>query len=243
MIATTEQACLHRGLSFNSPRRPGRRSRRNAVKHFKRFAITAAAAAMIILGAGSAALAQGNSANGFEVSLLSGVQALNKNDTSLVDHLVNIPVSATVAYHFTPVLAAEGDFTYIIPVKQKVDVGTGTKVDAKSPDLLAYQANLRATLPLQNASWQPYATAGAGAITFLSNDSADRMPRLAKAETAFAINFGLGTTYQVNGPWGLRADFRGFVAFPSNSTAGLSVNGLADNIWMERGTLGVTYRF
>ncbi len=36
---------------------------------------------------------------------------------------------------------------------------------------------------------------------------------------------------------------REFVAFPSDNAAGLSRNGTADEIWMERGTIGLAYRF
>jgi len=41
----------------------------------------------------------------------------------------------------------------------------------------------------------------------------------------------------------VRADFREFVGFPGDHTTGLSANGTADPIWMERGTVGVDYRF
>ena len=100
---------------------------------------------------------------------------------------------------------------------------------------------MRAGLPL--STWTPYLAAGAGAMTFLSNTDSDRLPRLDKSQTMFALNFGGGAQVGLNSSWGLRADFREFVAFPSKDAVGFSTNGTADPIWMERGTLGVAYRF
>ena len=176
-----------------------------------------------------------------EVSLMGGAQALNKNDTALPDRFVNIPAVGTVTYRLTSRLAAEGEFTWMIPIKQSVDVGSGTSQDRKTPDVLAYQANLRADFPLR--AWTPYLAAGAGAVTFLSNTAPDRVPQLDKSETAFAINFGGGLAYPLTERWALRGDVREFVAFPSNSAAGLSNASGADPIWMERGAVGLAYRF
>ena len=172
---------------------------------------------------------------------MGGVQALNQNDTSLPDHFINVPAVASVAYHVTSRLAAEGEFTWLIPVKQSVDVGSGVTQDRKTADILAYQANLRADFPVSNLT--PYLAAGAGAVTFLSNTDPDRVPQLSKSETAFAINFGGGVSYGLNERWGVRADVRELVAFPSNNATGLSTSKGADNIWMERGTVGLLYRF
>ena len=80
-------------------------------------------------------------------------------------------------------------------------------------------------------------------MTFLSNTDADRLPRLTDSQTVFGINFGAGVTYPLVSRLGLRADFRELVAFPPNDAVGLSANGNADAIWMERGTLGLAYRF
>ena len=203
-----------------------------------RFAFAVAVASLLIAGAASSAAAGESRA---EVSLMGGAQALNKNDTSLPDHFVNIPAVATVTYRVTSRLAAEGEFTWLIPVKQSVDVGTGVTQDRKTADILAYQANLRADFPVSN--WTPYLAAGAGAVTFLSNTDPDRVPQLSKSETAFAINFGGGVAYGLNERWGVRADVRELVAFPSNNATGLSTSKGADNIWMERGTVGLLYRF
>jgi len=204
-------------------------------------AIGAVVASLFILGAASTAAAQESFGSRTEVSLMGGIQALNKNDTALPDRFVNIPAVATVTYRVTPRLAAEGEFTWMIPVKQSVDVGPGASQDRKTPDVLAYQANLRADFPVRN--WSPYLVAGAGAVTFLSNTDADRVPQLDKSQTAFAINFGAGTTYGITERWALRADLRELVAFPSDGATGLADASGADQIWMERGTVGLSYKF
>jgi len=202
------------------------------------FAIAAAVVSLFIVGAASSAAASESRA---EVSLMGGVQALNQNDTALPDHFVTIPAVATVTYRLTPRVAAEGEFTWLIPVKQSIDTGSGVSQDLKTQDILAYQANLRVDFPV--SALTPYLAAGAGAVTFLSNSDADRVPQLDKSETAFAINFGAGVAYGLNERWGVRADVRELVAFPSNNAAGLSDASGADQIWMERGTVGLLYRF
>src|SRR5207249_6111691 len=87
----------------------------------------------------------------YDISLLGGLQTLNKNDTALPDYFLSIPAVATFGYSLTQNLALEGDFTWMVPVKRSVDVGTGSKQDRKTPDLLAYQAGVRAGLPM--ATW------------------------------------------------------------------------------------------
>jgi opacity protein-like surface antigen len=193
------------------------------------------------LVAATVAFAQESSGSPVDVSLLGGIHALNKSDTALPDRLLSVPAVANVAYRLTPNLAAEGDFTWLIPVQQSVDLGSGVKQDRKAPNILAYQAGVRASLPL--TTWTPYLAAGAGAMTFLSNTDSDRLPQLDKSQTMFALNFGGGAQVGLIAPWGLRADFREFVAFPAKDAAGLSTNGTADPIWMERGTVGLAYRF
>jgi opacity protein-like surface antigen len=176
-----------------------------------------------------------------EVSVLGGVQTLNENDTALPDQMSNVPAIASVAYHFSPNLAAEGEFSWLIPVKQNVALASGVTQELKTPDVLAYQANLRLSWPL--LSWTPYVAGGAGAVTFLSNTDADRMPQLTESQTAFAINFGAGATFRLAEHWAVRADVRELAAFPSNDAQGLSSSGSSDAIWMERGALGLAYRF
>ena len=120
-------------------------------------------------------------------------------------------------------------------------LGTTTQ-QRETPDILAYQANVRANLPVATA-WSPYLAAGAGAVTVLSNTDADRVPRLDTSQTMFALNFGTGANYSLNSRWGLRGDFRELVAFPSDKATGLSNASGADPIWMERVTVGASYAF
>jgi opacity protein-like surface antigen len=210
----------------------------NISRRSTRLAAAVAVVSLFMVGAASSAAASDSRA---EVSLMGGIQALNQNDTALPDQFVTIPAVATVTYRVTPRVAAEGEFTWMIPVKQSVDTGSGTSQDLKTADILVYQANLRVDFPV--SAWTPYLVAGAGAATFLSNTDADRVPQLDQSETAFAINFGAGVTYGLTERLGLRADVRELVAFPSEGTAGLSNANGADQIWMERGTVGLLYRF
>lgn len=196
-----------------------------------------------VLGSASVAVAQEESSapTRFEASVLGGFQALNKNNTALPDRVTNVPALATVSYSFTRNWAAEGEFAWVIPVEQDIDRG-GLTQKLKTPNILAYQAGVRADWPV-NATWTPYLAAGLGAVTFLSNTDANRFPALKDSQTAFALNFGAGTFYRFAGPLGLRADYRELVAFPSDKATGLSTAGSADPIWMERGSVGVSFRF
>src|SRR2546428_12807746 len=48
------------------------------------------------------------SASALEVSVLGGLQVLNKNDTALPDRFLNVPLVGSVIYRVTPTWAAEG---------------------------------------------------------------------------------------------------------------------------------------
>jgi opacity protein-like surface antigen len=216
------------------------------MKQLRIMAIAAAIAPLLFIpGAASRVKAQAASfdvVKPFEASVSGGIHALNENDTALPEAFVNIPLTAAIAYNVSSIFAVEGEFSWIIPVTQKVDMGNGETHDMKSPDVLAYQANLRAHLPTGGAI-RPYLIAGLGAVTFLSSTEPDRLPQLENSETAFAINFGTGLVYRLTESWGVRADFRELVAFPADDATGLSQDGSADDVWMERATLGVTYGF
>jgi len=206
--------------------------------------VAVALVSVVVLATASTARAQDNGLTSrTEVSVLGGIQALNKNDTAFPDRFINVPAAVAVTYHLSRILAVEGEFTWLIPVSQSVTLGSGASQDMKTPNILAYQANVRASWPLSNSAVTPYVAAGAGAITFLSNTDADRLPALNESQTAFAINFGTGLSYGVAPSWAVRADFREFAAFPSTDAVGLSSGGVADPIWMSRGTLGLAYRF
>jgi len=188
------------------------------------------------------AFAQNNGSR-FEASLLGGVQGLIENDTALQDNFVNIPLAASLAYRASALFAIEGELAWLIPVANSVSLSQGASQDLKSPDVLTYQANVRANIPVGSPAWSPYLTAGAGAMTFLEATDADNYPQLASSETVFAINFGLGAGFPLTETLSLRADFREFVAFPQDDAVGLSNGTEADPIWMPRGTFGLTYRF
>lgn len=212
------------------------------MKSWRSGAWIAAVASVAVVGAASTAAAQDESfASHLEFSLLGGVQGLSENDTALPDYLVTIPAVATVAYRLSSTWAIEGDFAWLIPVSRSVDVGAGVEEDMKSPDILSYQAGVRANFP--SAAWTPYVTAGLGAVTFLENTDADRLPQLEQSQTVFAFSFGGGATYALNERWGLRGDLRELVALPSNDTEGLSSNGESDPIWMGRAAVGLAYAF
>lgn len=179
----------------------------------------------------------------FEVSASGGAKALNQTDTAFPEAMVAIPVVGAATYHVTRIWAVEGEFSWLIPVSQEVDLGVSGKQDRESPDILTYQVNVLAKLPLQASRFTPYLSAGLGAMTFLSSDDPETLPALAEDETAFAINFGVGGSFALGSAWALRADFREFAAFPSEDAVGLSQSGEADPIWMERGTVGLAYRF
>ena len=214
------------------------------MKKANRMATVAAVISLVLLGAASVAAAQeSGSEKRVELSLMGGVQALSENDTGIPDNLIDVPTVASVSYRLTPIWALEGEFTWMIPVTQSVDLGNGSSQDMKTPDILAYQANVRASWPVGGTPWKPYLAAGAGGVSFLSNTDADRVPALDKSQTMFAMNFGGGVGFDLSPSWGLRGDFREFVAFPSNDTPGFSSDGNADQVWMARGTVGVAYRF
>lgn len=176
------------------------------------------------------------------VWLSGGAQALNSNDTAFPDDFVNVPIVGSLSYPLTSVLSVEGEFTWMLPIEQEVDVAAGQTQMAKTPDVLFYQGNLKATFPTRS-NWSPYVVAGAGAATFLSNTDSNRVPALDQSETAFAVNFGTGLSYRLSPSWSLRGDLREFVAFPKSDAAGLSSGGDADEVWTERGTLGLGYHF
>ncbi len=202
-----------------------------------------AGAIALLAAAGSVARAQESPGqeSPYTVSLLGGVHVVNKENTSLPDQVVTIPATASAAYRFSQNWAAEGEVTWFIPVKQRLSLPTGGSVDLKTPDVLAYQANLRASLPL--GGWTPYVTGGLGAMTILETTGADRLIQVQDPQTAFAANFGGGATFPIGTHWRIRGDVREFAMFPSNETQGISAAGSVDPIWMERGVVGLSYHF
>lgn len=201
-------------------------------------------AALVLTSTAGGAFAQDDyfTEKKFEATVLGGVQALMSNDTAIPDDFVNIPLAASLGYRLNRIFALEGELAWLIPVSNTVTVAGGEQ-DLKNPDVLTYQANVRAQLPIGSAAFLPYVTAGAGAMTFLSATDADTYPQVSDSQTEFAINFGLGASIPVTESLSLRGDFREFVAFPRDDAPGLSDGTNADPIWMPRGTFGATYRF
>jgi opacity protein-like surface antigen len=210
----------------------------------KRTRVAAIVAAAVVIAAGaasSAAAAENTFSHRGEIAFQGGVESIDQNDTAIPDAFVNIPAVATLTYRLSDLFALEGEFTWLIPVEQNISPAPGVSEMHKSPDILAYQANVRAAWPLTN--WSPYLAAGAGAITFLGNTDPRSLPQVTETQTMFGINFGAGALYQLGRGWGLRADVRELAAFPASDAPGLSTAGSADAIWMERWTLGLAYRF
>lgn len=205
-----------------------------------RLLLIAAATLGVVALAASSASAE-NTGIGF--SVMGGVQALNKNKATFPDHIIDVPVAAALSFDLSPVWALEGNFSWVIPVKQDIDLGGGFVRKGKSPDMLSYQGNLKANLST-SSSIRPYVTAGAGAVTLLSTKKADRIPQLASDQTAFAANAGIGAEYAISGPLALRLDLRELAAFPSKGQDGFTdSSGKTKDLWMESGTLGISYHF
>src|SRR5436305_3824732 len=119
------------------------------------------AAALTVLSFAAASPAFADDSSPFELSLRGGVQALNKNETALPDQFLGVPAAAGLAYHFNSMWAAEGEFSWQIPVKSSVRLRSGNSADRKTPDALFYQANAVLSLPVSSQTWSPYITAGA----------------------------------------------------------------------------------
>ena len=82
-----------------------------------------------------------------EVSVLGGVHVINKNDTAVPNYMASIPAAAALTYHFNRNFAAEGEFTGTLALNRNVSLQPGGSAARKAPNMLAYQANLRASLP------------------------------------------------------------------------------------------------
>ena len=69
----------------------------NALGSASRIALACSLAAIATVSSASAQAGESRT----ELSVLGGFQALNKNDTALPDHFVNVPAVASVAYYLT----------------------------------------------------------------------------------------------------------------------------------------------
>ena len=178
-----------------------------------------------------------------ELSLAFGCQVFNETAPAIPEAMFDVPVTMALTYHISHIWGLEGEFTWIQPIEQSIEIAGAGEVDKKSPNIMSYQVSALAKLLLSDGAWSPFLVAGAGAITFLSNDDADRQPKLVDSQTMPAINLGLGTTCRVSPHWAVRIDFREYVAFPADDAEGFSDGSESDPIWMERGSVGAVYRF
>lgn len=178
-----------------------------------------------------------------ELSLAFGCHVFNETSPAIPEAMFDVPVTMALTYHLTRIWGIEGEFTWIQPIEQSIEIAGSGEVDKKSPNIMSYQVSALAMLPLSDSAWSPFLVAGAGAITFLSNDDADRQPILIDSQTMPAINLGVGTTYRVSPHWAVRVDVREYVAFPADDAEGFSDGSESDPIWMERGSVGAVYRF
>ncbi len=178
-----------------------------------------------------------------ELSLAFGCHVFNETSPAIPEAMIDVPVTIALTYHLTRIWGIEGEFSWIQPIEQSIEIVGSGVVDKKSPDIMSYQVCVLAMLPITDSAWSPFAVAGAGAITFLSNDDANRQPILTDTQTMPAINLGVGTTYRVSPHWAVRVDVREYVAFPADDAEGFSTGSESDSIWMERGSVGAVYRF
>lgn len=177
-----------------------------------------------------------------EVSILGGVHVLNTNNSTFTsDPIITIPAAASFAYHFNPILSAVGEVSWLNPIKRDVQLPGGLTASLKAPDMLAYQANMRASLPLPG--WSPYVTGGVGAMTLLKSTGPDRLIQVTSPQTAFALNFGGGVAYPLPAGFGFRCDFREFAVMPGANARALTTVDRSNAIWTERGAVGLSYSF
>lgn len=203
------------------------------------------ATALLVLFVATAVAAQGVGASGpwTDIALSSGIHVVNETAPAFPELMSNIPLSLSATYHLSRTWAVEGEITWVVAIEQAISVDNGLELDRKTPDMLACQVSAVARIAPNAGSWSPYVAAGAGTLSFLSNDEPDRQPELSESQTAFAVNFGVGTSYWLTPVWAIRADFREFVAFPTDDAWQSSGIAESDPVWMERGSLGIVRRF
>ncbi len=200
----------------------------------------AALTAILILVTAASAEAAG--VGWSQLSLMGGVQFLNKNDTALPGNFLNLPVTGNVMYSLNRTWALEGEFSWLLPVRKNTNLGAlGTRY-VRTPDILSLHASLLARLPIAGTPWTPYLVGGAGAMGFLPHNGPRTIPeQLTSMPVPFAANFGLGTFYHWSGHWSLRMEYREMVALPKRTMAGLSDGAGANPLWTERATVGFAY--
>jgi opacity protein-like surface antigen len=125
----------------------------------------------------------------------------------------NYTVGGALAYNINRVVGVEGEVSGSLGITQDLQVG-GVSTNQKTPNTLAYTANLVLSLPTQS-SFVPYATGGIGGLTMFNQASLG----INSNQTFLTGNVGGGLKwYAPSGQWGLRGDYR-FMATQSQDTA------------------------
>jgi opacity protein-like surface antigen len=125
----------------------------------------------------------------------------------------NYTVGGALAYNINRVVGVEGEVSGSLGITQDLQVG-GVSTNQKTPNTLAYTANLVLSLPTQS-SFVPYATGGIGGLTMFNQASLG----ITSNQTFLTGNVGGGLKwYAPSGQWGLRGDYR-FMATQSQDTA------------------------
>jgi hypothetical protein len=163
---------------------------------------------MLILSLGAAARASAQETSPgpgkLEITAIpAGVVYFIKEDTA--PSLGNYGVGGSLVYNFNRLIGVEAEGGVAIAVKD-LQFGTfGSSV--KAPNMLGYNANVVVSAPLQVVV--PYATAGVGGLTMFEREELG----LNDSATFFTSNVGGGVKwYAPGGRWGLRGDYRFFIA-------------------------------
>jgi opacity protein-like surface antigen len=125
----------------------------------------------------------------------------------------NYTLGGAVTYNIDRLVGVEGEVSSSLGIAQDLRFG-GLSTNQKTPDTLAYTANLVLSLPT-DSSLVPYATGGVGGLTMFNKASLG----INSNQTFLTGNVGGGLKwYAPNGRWGLRGDYR-FMVTQSQSTA------------------------
>jgi hypothetical protein len=126
----------------------------------------------------------------------------------------NYRLGGGATVNMTRFIGVEAEVGRSIGITQQLDFGRGPTIVRKTPNTLAYSANLVFSART-GSSVVPYMTGGAGALTIFSRDELD----IDHKQTYFTGNLGGGVKWFAgNGRWGLRGDYR-FLAVRSRSDA------------------------
>jgi hypothetical protein len=118
----------------------------------------------------------------------------------------NFALGATLTLRVNRWIGLEGEIGNAVGVHQRLALGSGS-VDARSPNLYAYNANLVVNPLRAGTAIVPYIAGGVGGLTLEASDHAARLG-ISLGVTYLAGNAGGGTKWYFNDRWGVRADYR-----------------------------------